>query len=321
MTAWQWACKAAERQARTFVSWDHFWRNEWPIKPDEHCLYFNGQRSVTDACCHRQLCAEELRPYPTLAVIGPYIAELEEKHRGAHAPLGREWLLERRPPLFFDRPVQSGSGETLVYVDVEAAYWSLYTRTTLDVDYDGEGTIRRGVVAFEDADELRKDKLVRNALLGMLRRTRRRGVDHGDYFVEEVPAHKRRPCLWALVMDTLEVVMLTARDLGAVYVHTDGAIFTHPDLAAEWIARCADFGLVASERCRGDGYVMGLGYFRIGDEVHPKGRVRPMQPGSPVDNMLAAPAHITDALTEWLVGTRMPGHGFYQENQGGSTDD
>ena len=62
-------------------------------------------------------------------------------------------------------------------------------------------------------------------LLGTMRREWRRGVDHGEMFREIVPAHRRRPDLWGLVMDCLEVVAWKMRLMGAVYVHTDGVTY------------------------------------------------------------------------------------------------
>ena len=321
VSPWEIAWAKAASQARTFVDWDAFWADDWAIRPVEHLLYFSGSRAVYDACCRRQLCASDLAPFPILSIVSPYVKALE---RAAAARTGRklatvirreEDLLARRPPLYFGGAVR---GEDLTYVDLEAAYFSIYSRTTLDVLYDGEGAPWRGVVEFSDLDQLRRHKLVRNALLGMMRRTRRRGVDHGEHFVDRVPAHKRRPCLWALVMDCLELVMMTARDLGAIYVHTDGAIFAHHDLAEEWASTIAErFGLIASERARGAGYVLGMGRWRIGDEVHPAGddgnpdgglrtvkgretRAPRILVGGPVDSMLAAPQRLAGALTDWM---------------------
>lgn len=303
MTPFDEAIAAAESQPRTFVPWEYFWSDRWPIRPDDHLLYFGGVNSVWDACCKRQICDEAQRPYPRLALVAPYLRALERAHPESHTPVVMEQnLLERRPPLYFDRAYHTGPGETLTYMDLDAAYWSIYTRTTLDVQYDGNGQPWHGVIPFADADRLREDKLVRNATLGFLRRVRRRGVDHGVHFTERVPCHKRRPMLWALVMDTLELVMMTARDLGAIYVHTDGAIFPHHDLAEEWGDLVLErFGMAATLRARGEGYCLGLGRWRIGDEVHPRGsESRPLEPGQPVDTMLDAPQHLHDALTAWL---------------------
>ena len=103
--------------------------------------------------------------------------------------------------------------------------------------------------------------------------------------------------LWGLVMDALELVATTARDLGCVYYHTDGAIFESPSQAEEWRGIVRDtFGLTASIRVSGRGWVRGIGNFQI----HEVASLRPERMGHRVDSMLRAPYDLASDLTGWL---------------------
>ncbi|MHB1472503.1 MAG: hypothetical protein ACYCV4_02570 [Dermatophilaceae bacterium] len=295
---WRAVVKRVEKTERVALDWGQLQAGRGPIDVVDHRLYTGAQRAWWDVCCERQLCARELLPYPETSLCGPYIGELVRRQE-TRPHLDHPHLLDRRPPLYVGAPIVGQ--QDLVYVDLEAAYFSIYTRTTLDVSYDGETGPVRGTLELLDADELGKHKLARNALLGMQRRRRRRGLDHGQRFSEIVPAHRRRPDLWGLVMDALEVVMWTARDLGCVYIHTDGAIFTSHDTALGWIDLLSTrFGLAATVRARGPGLVWGLGRWQIGDQTH-----GPDEPGSPVDSMVPTPENLRHILTAWLSGTSM----------------
>ena len=289
--------RIAQGRPRRFLDWEGFWRGDDALDPNDHKLYLGALRSCFDDCCHRQLADRSQAPYPRLSVITPYlklIAEgIEEAPRVPH-----EWLCARRPPVYFDSP---WSGH-LVYVDLWRAYWSIYTRATLDVFYDGEHAPRAGVIRFLDAEALGADRLVRNATLGTLRRQWRRGLDHGTHFREPVPPGKRRPDLWALVMDCLEVVAWAMRDLGALYIHTDGYVFGHRDLADDAIALLWEkFALRASIRAEGDGEILALGRWRIGDAT----AGTEVAASKRIDSMLQAPRPLGDALTAWMHGASL----------------
>ena len=293
------AKRAAAHQARLYIDWEKFWSDGWNIKPKEHRLYLGAQRACFDECCARQLCDLSLAPYPELSLIGPY---LKACTKGVDEParLDHPHLLERRPPLYFDGPVVA---HDLVYVDLDRAYWSIYTRTTLDVSYDGIHAPSRGLVEFLDPAELGEYKMMRNGLLGMQRRVSRRGVDHGELFYEIVPWHRRRPDLWGLVMDCLELMAWSARDFGAVYYHTDGAIFSSSGEAQAWIEHLSStFAIRATVRAEGSGYVHALGAFKIGDSV--AGKDTPA--GSRIDSMLRPPASLDSILTQWLYHSSIP---------------
>lgn len=290
MTAFAEALDAAARIPRLFVPF-----SEWlaGVEPPRHRLYLGAHGVAWDECHKRQICDRTLRPFPMLSAIRPYLRICRRAAGAERDCLQHPHLLERRPPLFFDGAI----ADHLTYVDLSAAYFSIYTRTTLDVDYDGLSAPVDGRVRFLDTAGLGVHKLTRNALLGSLRRTKRRGLDHGKPFREPVPASARRPNLWGLVMDVLELVAWEMRDLGAVYVHTDGYIFAHKDLAEEAIDVLARrYHLRASIRAQGDGAVLGLGRWRIGEVTH--GTV--FEPGTRVDSMFETPPALASALRELL---------------------
>jgi hypothetical protein len=295
---WEEACARAAAQPRRFVDWEAFWRGRIPrLDPAEHLLYLGTHATCYDDCCHRQIADAALSPFPPLAVIGPYLAAIG---RGIDEPpqIDHSEMLARRPPLYYDWPT---TGDHLTYVDLDAAYFSIYTRTTLDVYYDGTAAPRRGVIEFRDAEMLGQDKLVRNALMGSCRREWKHGLDHGHAFRERVASRRRRPMLWGLVMDALELVAWSARNLGCVYYHTDGAIFESVAQAEEWRGVVRDtFGLAASIRTTGPGWVRGIGNFSIGDEPCD----RPERIGHRVDSMLRTPYDLASDLTAWLYHAR-----------------
>lgn len=299
MSTWDQALEAAQAQLRLFVpSLTSFLAGDYaPLDPDEHLLYLGTHAVCYDACCRRQIADASLAPLPPLSVLAPYLSLIERQSDEAPR-LDHPSLLERRPPLYFDCPVAS---DHLVYVDLDRAYWQIYTRTTLDVVYDGTRPPYPGVVTFLDAKRLGEDKLVRNALLGMLRREWRSYLDHGHAGREKIGPWRRRPNLWGLVMDCLELVAWAARDGGASYVHTDGYIFAHRDLAEEFIATAKDlYGLTASVRAEGDGEVWGLSSFRLGDHATSR-----QHPGQRVDTMINAPHDLADGLQQWLRDSSM----------------
>lgn len=300
MGAFSQALAMANKTDRVLVDWDRFVSDRWqPVRIGEHKIYHGAARAVWDDCCRRQILDVTLAPYSETSLVAPYLAAIARGHEEpprTHRP----HLLRARPPLYYVGPTRSEEHE-LVYVDIDRAYHSIYTRATLDVNYDGEHAPRPGEIAFDDADALGEHKLARNALLGMLRRFSRRGLDHGMPFSEPVPADRRRPDLWALVMDVLDLVAWSARDRGALTFHVDGAIFPGWDLAESWMDWLAGFGLSGSVRASGEGYVRGLVNFRIGDTVMGEERL----PGMPLDSMVPRPRAISEVLLDWLSDTKV----------------
>lgn len=299
MSAMAEARVTVERTERLFVDWHRFASDDWRgLRLRDHYFYLGAAKAWWDQCCNRQICDLSLAPYPELSLISPYLRACQRGIEERTRPIDHPALLARRPPLYFDEPVES---DDLVYVDLDRAYWSIYTRTTLDVAYDGDSAPRRGHVEFLDADELGRHKLMRNGLLGLQHRTFRRGLDHGQPFREVVPSWRRRPDLWGLVMDAMTVLMWSARRAGAVYVHTDGAIFTSSGQATEWIDQLDQtYRITGSVRAEGPGFVRGLGRFRIGEQQ----AGRDVSRFGRVDSMRLLGDSLATALTEWLCYSR-----------------
>ncbi len=289
------------------VDWGKFQTDKLRrIRRDEHKFFISDSRKAWwDDCCHRQvLSSDPADDRSELAYVGPYLKAIQR--RAEEVPhLPHMELLSRRPPLYFNLPVTHE--EDLIYVDLDRAYWSIYTRTTLDVAYDGANYPRRGTVEFLEAEELGSMKLAYVGLMGYLHRMKQRILDHGEYQIE--PVTSNRPDLWGLLMDCLEVVAWSARDLGALYYHTDGAIFPTAEQGREWQSTLLDrFGLNSSVKAQGPGAVYALGRYRVGQTTGGRGL-----PGEEllnsrsgrVDSMRELTRSSEQCLTEWLKGAIM----------------
>lgn len=284
------AIEAATKTPVTIVDWENWWRSD---EPSRHRLYLGGHSSCWDVCCERRIIGSESPQL--LTAIRPYVRRIMRLGK-AQTFLPHPHLLSRHAPLYFDFPLQ---GKDLSYVDLTRAYWSIYTRATLDVAYDGLNPPGLGRTQFVDATDFADERLFRNALLGSLRRKWRRGLDHGQPFRELVPAHDQRPNLWGLVMDCLELVAWEMRRLGAVYVHTDGYVFAHVDIAeAARATLTSKFSLESRLVVSGPGLVSGLGRWTIADEKH--GPRIPPEPGRRIDTMQPVPGILAESLTELL---------------------
>jgi hypothetical protein len=289
------ALEAALKTPVTLVDWPSWWHSDEPAK---HRLYLGGAGSCWDVCCERRVVGHDSPQL--LTGIRPYVRRIM-RLQPAQRFLPHPHLLARHAPLYFDFPLQ---GEDLTYVDLRRAYWSIYTRCTLDVAYDGLNPPDLGRTRFLAAEDYADERLFRNALLGSLRRKWRRGLDHGQPFRELVPSHDQRPNLWGLVMDCLELVAWEMRRLGAIYVHTDGYVFAHRDIAeAAQVSLTEKFALESRLVITGAGIVTGLGRWTIGETIH--GPRVPPTPGRRIDTMQPVPPVLAGALTNLLVSGSM----------------
>ena len=283
----------ALKQRRRFIDWDEFMTAGGNYL--RHYLLMGSDRNAFDACHRVSLCDHRHRPYPDTALIRPYMNELSRAQGGPQKRVPHDELQSRRTPAYFGGLV---SGE-LATVDLDAAYWQIYTACTLDLSYDGIGTPINGNLRFLGADELRPLKHLRNAIVGAISAEHRTELDHGKALRVPVPVTIRRPDLWGFICDLLEAVAVDVRALfGAVHVMTDGYILPHGDLAED----CVDYlrtewGLSASIRDRGEGIVAGLGNWQIWPDVE---NVRgPLTyPGESIDNLMFR--HNADDLRQWF---------------------
>lgn len=250
----------ALRQRRQFLDWDEFMSTKGNYL--RHYLLMGSDRNAFDSCHHVSLCDRAHRPYPDTALIRPYMKELSRVQGGPQKLVPHDHLSSRRSPAFFGGLV---AGE-LAVVDLDAAYWQIYTACTLDLSYDGIGTPQNGHLRFLGANELRPMKHLRNAIIGAIAAEHRTELDHGKVVRVPVPVTVRRPDLWGFICDLLEAVAVDVRALfGAVHIFTDGYVLPHHDLAEDCIDYLrGEWGLQASIRARGEGVVTGLGNLSVG---------------------------------------------------------
>lgn len=150
----------------------------------------------------------------------------------------------------------------MAYVDIKAAYFSLYS-IYWGVEYWPPRWMGGKVVVVRWSKELEEHKLARNTLYGYIRRVRSTiytasgpvHVNHGGYTYPQVAL---------AVVDVLHGLMAHALQMGAVYVMVDGVIIpqTYVDafrsLAHEW-------GLNTEVKAVGDARVWGVGSYSIGN--------------------------------------------------------
>lgn len=186
-----------------------------------------------------------------------------------------------------------------VYVDVEAAYWSILCTVGWNVDYWPFRWLARG----DDLDDypLPKDKLARNYLVsaglsdGMTIWTGQRFIEKpGNPLVNHGP--------YAVIMDTLHALAVIARDqCHAVYINTDGYIVPAASVDT-MLARIADYGLRGRVKYDGEAKVYGAGQYEIGARI--------MKRAKPGRTSFADTLVRDDALAGWLQPRLLRLHRF-----------
>lgn len=128
-------------------------------------------------------------------------------------------LMDKRPPMHF-----GGAGHfDGFYVDLKAAYHTLYSKLTLDVRYPrGIGNKPLWLLAKRVKD----DKRVRNAIIGVVTgRYVSMGTKEGKVIQVKSRNKFLSPPLWATLQDILNDIATLAYNMGAFYINTDGYIF------------------------------------------------------------------------------------------------
>lgn len=132
-------------------------------------------------------------------------------------------LLDYRPPIAYLRPFR-GSG---YHYDLVGAYWQIYRRLWLDIGYPtGFGHLD----LMPMATRLERDKLARNAIIGIIRARGTRFVKGRTHKILGSKNNYLSPPLWAQIQAILNEIAYTAIEFGAIYIATDGYIF--PDMPA-----------------------------------------------------------------------------------------
>lgn len=276
---------------------------EWERIP----LAYWGTHSLTDVTAQRKYLDKCAWPVGDAELARQYLAQLVQEQ----APFdGGEGMASRRvpwqkralpmfqitPPLYFKRPVDGD----LAYVDIHAAYHTLYSPATLDLDFDIErGTLALGRLNFLSAHEIGQEKGIRNSLVGITRALTMQQVRFGIAQTRRTHNRFLAPGLWGYLMHTMHAIARQAvRDFGAVYVHTDGYIVPRP-AAEPLITHLRDRWLMdAGIRHAGQGRVRACGAYRIGGHGTRTIGLSDRH-GQPVDNMLALTRDQERLLMRW----------------------
>lgn len=155
-----------------------------------------------------------------------------------------------------------GRYQDMVYVDLQAAYWSILKIVGWDVDYNPGSWwgIGQGMEDFP----LPNNKLVRNMLVSVATVGNIMVADYGTLKRVDYGNPLLNSSLWACVQDILHMIANFAVNNGAVYVHTDGYII--PRRMWEHMAAWLDqFGLTIRLKHEGDAIVWGGGRYQFHD--------------------------------------------------------
>lgn len=154
------------------------------------------------------------------------------------------------------------------YVDVSAAYYSIYSVMPFDFWFDGNYSLG-GDLQFADflPQDLDKYKLCRNSIVGVLRTTQssrlRKGVVVGDRARNSLLS----PYHWGFIAHLLHSLAHMAVKNNAIYYNTDGAIFLSEADAINWARQVSDYGFKTNIKQQGYGICWGIGRYKIGDDA------------------------------------------------------
>lgn len=237
-----------------------------------------GARRWRGSEMHTEITIAHQWPMPSTELARAYL-----RAHVAPRKFSRRVLAASTPclPSFFRGPVR---GE-LVYADVAAAFFSIWSRIPPDSHYVPGASAVRGVERWEDLGDIATDKLARNALPYLA--TAGVGVMQTARGVHRVPRQASSPALIAVISDTLQAVAHLALAAGAFSWTIDGGIM-RPD-AADTLAEEVrtrfnlDLRVTHSDKV---GRLDAPGCYRVGDRV---GRSRATDP-SPRYHLL--PPHV-----------------------------
>ena len=236
-----------------------------------------GSGRVTETCGERRRWIDVLDwPFTDRDLVGPYLgwlgAECGVRTTAGCADLA---LLDLPSPLVYDGRRHEGE---YAYVDLTAAFWSIYTKVTLDLRASlRDSALHVGLGGCDlglHADLLAGDSVARNSLVGIARQTRRQVVTDGAIGQHVGPGKWCSPGLWAFIVGVLSPLARYALSLGAVLVATDGYVLPLPAVGA-MRAEVARWGLHCHVRAAGASLVTGVGSWRVGELSTARVRERP----------------------------------------------
>lgn len=272
---------ASQREAdprRAPFDYTAFIGRNGPWRDHERLLLSN--RSVYDFTANRKLLDSHLWPLAPWEIAGPYLQAVHRAGRPLkgmgryRVPWRQESLrwLKMPAPNYFRKVVHHAN---LAYVDVDAAFYSLYHNTTLDMGFEPGRYSYTGRLPWLEPSALADDKLIRNALIGIVRSTSRTEARYGEVItLPTVVGNKDlgvkannmlAPGLWAYITHCLHHVAADAvKDFGAVMWATDGGIFPR-EKGERFVTYLAEtWGLTGSLRAAGPGVVRSVASWQIG---------------------------------------------------------
>ena len=225
---------------------------------------------------------------------GEVIVKWLRSQGATRRPANNDNRLRVSPPRFSYPGVARGG----CYIDIRAAYPSIYRRWEWDAEYlPDKGVIRRGSISLEPlARRLMPSKFARNALVGFALSRRRMVWRAGLMRALVSPGGFFNPSLGWFCWAVLSWAALKARDCGARYFNTDGAIFNSDGDALAWSTWLESVGLDWSEKGRGDFIIWGLGSYSLIKDGQIKGFSRRL---SGVRNLLMSPVAARRAFDAW----------------------
>ena len=156
----------------------------------------------------------------------------------------------------------------LYYWDITSCYYEIYRRMPFDFWFNGHHALG-GNLMFADflPQDLRQYKLVRNSLIGVIRVRESTTIRN----FRPVSKPNKNPLLspyhWGYIANLLHLFANLARELGATYYNTDGAIFTNRQAGEQWAEFMLNAGFVPNLAQVGTGIVRGIGRYKIGRDA------------------------------------------------------
>lgn len=204
---------------------------------------------------------------------GTFIVQWLKEHGATRRPAANENRFFVAPPRF----ARPGAWHDCFYIDIKAAYPSIYSRVAWDVNFMPQSFIvENGKISLAGlAASLKENKHARNAVVGIaLSRHKTRWEDGRPRRVGALGG-LFNPQLGWYCWAVLSWCALVAEKLGAHYYNTDGAIFSSADAALEYADFLERSGFDWSVKENGDCVVWGLNSYSFIKDGVPGGFPKP----------------------------------------------
>lgn len=151
-----------------------------------------------------------------------------------------------------------------VYVDIKAAYPSIYERASWNVEYERCKYLSIGGEQLTWPYSL-SWKTGRSYIVAAAQRmTPQRYISGGRVHTRMVYNRNLNRPFWSFVMDVLaSVAVFAIAAQGAIYYNCDGAIIPSEHLGS-YIRLCSSVGITTSVKARGSAHVTESGFWRVG---------------------------------------------------------